>query len=373
MKKGLSLNKNALNVHLASLAAHEQQHQSLKSRIPRINERKALGENNGPLKPSQQHVVPIIPEPVKNHLIAEPIEDIDKSTSRDAIFSACDIAKEIYDYLFALEKEQAIPQDYLKDQKIMTPRVRQRLINWCIEIHSDLKLLPETMYMTIGLIDRFFDRFNVEQQSQVQLYAIASLLIASKYEEIYPPEVADLVYLTQNAYHKRDILRAEIVILKQVNFDLGKPIPLTFLRRFSKAAHCDVKTHCVAKYLMELSLNEYECCHWQPSLVAAAALFGSLHLLTSHENATLSRLSRQASLSGGKTVKFERWNQTMVHYTHYSKHELLPAAATLFKILRKAQKSPQSYSCVKKNSQNLSKWPELKSTKVDELIKLAEQ
>lgn len=305
------------------------------------------------------------------------IEDIDKSESRDAIFLVCDIAKDIYSYMFTLEEEQAIRSDYLKDQKIFTPKIRQRLVNWCIDIQSQLKLLPETLYITIALIDRYFELVTVKQQSQVQLVAICATLIASKYEEIYPPEVGDLMYLTQNCYSRRDIMRTEIEILQQLNFNLGKPIPLAFLRRFSKAAHCDLKMHSIAKFLMEISLCEYECAHWKPSLLAATALFTTIHLVHNDNQSSSSAgltfgLARRTVQSCGNAIQ-DRWTKALAHYTRYSRRQLQEPAGALCKILKKVLKSPQSYYAVKKNSSNLSKWPELKSTRVDELIKLGDQ
>lgn len=325
---------------------------------------------------------------------AEPqIEDIDKSNTRDAIFLVSDVAKDIYDYMFTLERKQSVPEEFLNEQPIFTPKVRQRLINWCITIHSQLSLLPETLYITIGIIDRFFQKFIVNKQHQVQLFASAALLIASKYEEIYPPDIADLLYLTQNNYSKKDILRAEIYILKLLEFELGRPIPLSFLRRFSKAANCNLKMHTVAKYFMELSLTEYECAHWHPSLLAAASLFCSLFLIAANnrdisgtENVTVG-LNGSRSVGSKTTFKSTRsspqntasmiadriWTKQIVHYSKYAKDQVLGPASTLCKILKRSQKSPSSFDCVKKNLQELSKWPELKTTKVDDLIKLGDQ
>jgi hypothetical protein len=38
------------------------------------------------------------------------------------------------------------------------------------------------------------------------------MFVASKYEEMYAPEIQDFVYITDNAYTKRDILRMEIKV-----------------------------------------------------------------------------------------------------------------------------------------------------------------
>lgn len=362
--------------------------ESLTSRIPRLS----LRLPQAPLltEPQQKNVPAILQKQPTKRIISgskketeniiieedeeeeEEIEDIDKSLSRDAIYLVCDVAKDIYEYMYQLEEAQSVREDYLKHQKILTPNVRQRLINWCIEIHSKLNLLSETLYTTISLMDRFFDKVSVKQQSQVQLVAVGCTLIASKYEEIYPPEISQLIEFTQHIYSKREIMRVEIHILEHLNFDLGKPIPLAFLRRYSKAAHSDLKMHSIAKYLMELSLNEYQCSHWRPSMLAAAALFATIHLVQPGEIS--SKL-----LSSGNARKFEqkptqdRWTKSLVHYTNYTRKELQEPAGVLCKILKKSQKNPQLYYCVKKNLQSIPKWPELKSSRVDELIRMGDQ
>jgi len=72
---------------------------------------------------------------------------------------------------------------------------------------------------------------------KLQLAGVTAMLVASKYEEMYSPEVADFAYITDNAFTKAQILQMEQLILKSLNFNLGRPLPLHFLRRASKAAN----------------------------------------------------------------------------------------------------------------------------------------
>ena len=61
------------------------------------------------------------------------------------------------------------------------------------------------------------------------------MFIASKYEEMYTPEIGDFVYISDGAFTKRDIRRMEVKILHTLNFYVSFPLPLHFLRRDSKA------------------------------------------------------------------------------------------------------------------------------------------
>ncbi len=102
------------------------------------------------------------------------------------------------------------------------------------------------------------------------------MFVASKYEEMYAPEIGDFVYITDGAYTQAEIRRKEMEILKVLNFDLGRPLPLHFLRRNSKAGCVDARIHTLAKYIMELTIVEYSLMHIPPSKLAAASLVISI-------------------------------------------------------------------------------------------------
>lgn len=58
------------------------------------------------------------------------------------------------------------------------------------------KLLPETLFITVNIVDRYLSEVSVEKDL-IQLVGVAALLIASKYEEIYPPNVKDFIYVSK--------------------------------------------------------------------------------------------------------------------------------------------------------------------------------
>lgn len=69
------------------------------------------------------------------------------------------------------------------------------------------------------------------------------MFIASKYEEMYSPDISDFVYITDNAYTKAEILQMEMLIIKTLEFSFGRPLPLHFLRRYSKAGKVNLIEH----------------------------------------------------------------------------------------------------------------------------------
>ena len=93
-------------------------------------------------------------------------------------------------------------------QDDINERMRSILIDWLVEVHLKFKLVPESLYLTVNLIDRYLEKDQVHR-SKLQLIGVTAMLIACKYEEIYPPIVKDFVYITDHAYTKEDILEQE--------------------------------------------------------------------------------------------------------------------------------------------------------------------
>lgn len=71
-------------------------------------------------------------------------------------------------------------------------------------------------------------------KKQLQLVGVTAMFLASKYEEMYPPEISDFAYVTDSAYTTAQIRDMEMTILRVLKFKLGRPLPLQFLRRASK-------------------------------------------------------------------------------------------------------------------------------------------
>ena len=62
------------------------------------------------------------------------------------------------------------------------------------------------------------------ERKQLQLVGVAAMFIASKYEEMYAPEIGDFVYITDRAYTESQIREMEMRILDTLGFDLQRPL-----------------------------------------------------------------------------------------------------------------------------------------------------
>ncbi|KAF2600112.1 hypothetical protein F2Q68_00007637 [Brassica cretica] len=107
--------------------------------------------------------------------------------------------------------------------------MRGVLVDWLVEVAEEYKLLSYTLYLDVSYIDRFLSLQIVNRQ-KLQLLGVSSMLIASKYEEILPPNVEDFCYITDNTYTKQEIVKMAADLLLALQFELGNPTTNIYLR-----------------------------------------------------------------------------------------------------------------------------------------------
>ncbi|XP_017882720.1 G2/mitotic-specific cyclin-B [Ceratina calcarata] len=298
--------------------------------------------------PSVNHAVLQLPkkeiESFSSDLLA--IEDIDEDDKENPCLVSM-YSNEIYEYLRKVESMYPVNKGYLSGQEV-TPKMRSVLIDWLVEVHQQFHLLQETLYLTVAIIDRFLQSFRTIDRKRLQLVGVTAMFIASKYEEMYAPDIKDFVYITDNAYSKVEILQMEIVIVQTLDCCFGRPLPLHFLRRYSKAGKAVQVHHTMAKYFLEQSLVHYEMCHYPPSLLAAAAIYLAF-LIIGNDDEDKQKLV---------------WTNTLVHYSSYSKDDVLPVVRETATMILNAEKS--KYQAVRKKYaqskfMKISMRPELRS------------
>mmetsp|Transcript_26367 Transcript_26367/g.59711 ORF Transcript_26367/g.59711 Transcript_26367/m.59711 type:complete len:190 (-) Transcript_26367:430-999(-) len=131
-------------------------------------------------------------------------------------------------------------------------------------------------------MDRYLLACRGVKRSGLQLAGIACLTIATKYEEIFPNEIRDYVEVSDGAVTREAIITMEVQVLNQLNFKITIPTGFRFLEMYSKVNQCDHRHFCMAHYLTELMLPEYEMLQFAPSLIACAALFLSNKIFQRH-------------------------------------------------------------------------------------------
>ncbi|KAI9736184.1 MAG: hypothetical protein M1834_001069 [Cirrosporium novae-zelandiae] len=195
----------------------------------------------------------------------EEIEDESWDTSMVAEYG-----DEIFDYMRTLEKKMLPNAHYMDNQAEITWSMRSVLMDWLVQVHHRFNLLPETLFLCVNYIDRFLS-CKIVSLGKLQLVGATAIFIAAKYEEINCPSVQEIVYMVDGSYAVDELLKAERFMLSMLQFELGWPGPMSFLRRISKADDYDLETRTLAKYFLEITIMDERFVGSPPSFTSAGA------------------------------------------------------------------------------------------------------
>ncbi|XP_017272901.1 cyclin-A2 [Kryptolebias marmoratus] len=227
-------------------------------------------------------------------------------------------AAEIHTYLREMEVKTRPKAGYMKKQHDITNSMRAILVDWLVEVGEEYKLQNETLYLAVNYIDRFLSSMSV-LRGKLQLVGTAAMLLASKFEEIYPPEVAEFVYITDDTYTKKQVLKMEHLVLKVLSFDMAAPTINQFLTLYFCHHSVAKRVESLAMYLGELSLVDSDpFLKYLPSETAAAA-----YILANN------------TVTGGS------WPKSLVEETGYTLEDLMPCIEELHRMYLSAGQHAQ--------------------------------
>ncbi|KKA27383.1 hypothetical protein TD95_000465 [Thielaviopsis punctulata] len=220
---------------------------------------------------------------------------------------AAEYADDIFEHYHRQDRLLQPRRDYMDTQPEIQWSMRAVLVDWIVQAHMRFNLLPETLFLAVNCVDRFLAQ-KVVTLPKLQLVGATALFIAAKYEEINCPSLSEMVYMVENSYTEDEIRKAERFMLLMLNFELGSPGPMSFLRRISKADNYDIDTRTMAKYFLEVALVDERFVGLPQSYLSAAA-----HCL--------SRMLLQLG----------NWSPAHVHFSGYTYQQLRPAMEILLK------------------------------------------
>lgn len=231
---------------------------------------------------------------------------------------APEYAEEIHAFLREIEVKTRPKAGYMRKQPDITNSMRAILVDWLVEVGEEYKLHNETLYLAVNYIDRFLSSMSV-LRGKLQLVGTAAMLLASKFEEIYPPEVAEFVYITDDTYTKKQVLRMEHLVLKVLSFDLAVPTINQFLTQYFVQQSVSKQVESLSMYLGELSLVDSDpFLKYLPSQLAAAAY-----------------------IVANNTVTGGSWPKPLADTTNYSLEDLMPCIEDLHRTFLNAPQHAQ--------------------------------
>lgn len=224
------------------------------------------------------------------------------------------------------EEKLNTSNNIFRAQNFINSEMFEILIDWMIDVNLSFKNNPETLYLAVHIIRSYLDKVEI-RRSRLQLLGITAYFIASKYEEIFPCDVLDMIRITDNAYIKGEVLEHEVEILTELNFAINVPTAHTFLCRY---LICDAskKLIQVACYVCERLLQDHKYHKYLPSEIAAVSVY----------------VSREIN-------NITPWNDSLTYYSKYSEEHIASISVLVKATIR--DKTNKRNACYKKYSRQV--------------------
>lgn len=184
--------------------------------------------------------------------------------------------------------------------------MRPYLTDFLVEAHTAFQLLPETLFLTINLLDRYCSK-RVVYKRHYQLVGCAALLIAAKYgdKKEKVPTIKELKSMCCSLYDDDMFLQMEWHVLSTLGWAIGHPTVDAFMRLAVKNSAYDPTVESLTLYILEIALYYRDFVSKQSHTLALSALVLARHIL-------------------GRPVVQVRPNEFGSHYCSNTLMELLP-------------------------------------------------
>ncbi|KAK7694558.1 hypothetical protein QCA50_001744 [Cerrena zonata] len=193
---------------------------------------------------------------------------------REGVYLEEDYREEIQFYMHEMERYTMSSTASMDQQPEIRWHMRPCLVDFLVEVHFTFRLRPETLYLTLNIIDRYVSR-RIVYVKHYQLVGCAALWIAAKFEDAKErvPTVQDLAQICRETYDESAFIQMEGHVLATIQWTLGHPTAEAWLRVLCCGSYIeDTKVQHVARFLMEITLFYREFVQYTPSSIALGAL-----------------------------------------------------------------------------------------------------
>ena len=151
--------------------------------------------------------------------------------------------------------------------------MRPYLLDFLVEAHHAFQLLPETLFLSVNLLDRYCSK-RVVYKRHYQLVGCAALLIAAKYGDRKErvPTIRELKSMCCSLYDEDMFMQMEWHVLQTLGWVIGHPTVTCFIEVAMNDSAYDPKLEHLAFYISEIALYHKDFVSVSPSVMAQSAL-----------------------------------------------------------------------------------------------------
>ncbi|KAJ9133018.1 G1/S-specific cyclin CLN1 [Pleurostoma richardsiae] len=187
---------------------------------------------------------------------------------------ACDeYLEDVMQHMRHMEDETLPDANLIDMQREIQWFMRPYLIDFLVEAHAAFSLLPETLFLTVNLLDRYCSKRVVYKQ-HYQLVGCAALLIAAKYgdKKDRVPQINELNNMCCGLYDAGMFTQMEMHVLNTLEWNIGHPTVDFFTQLIVAEERDDREVESMAAYICEIALYHRDFVSTKPSTMARASL-----------------------------------------------------------------------------------------------------
>ncbi|KAF3909255.1 Cyclin-B1-2 [Dactylellina cionopaga] len=194
--------------------------------------------------------------------------------------TADEYQEDILDHMERMEAETIPDVDSIDIQTEIQWFMRPYLLDFLIEAHIAFQLLPETLFLTVNLLDRYCSK-RVVFKRHYQLVGCAAMLIAAKYgdKKDRVPTIRELQSMCCGLYEEDMFVQMERHVLQTLNWIIGHPTVDNFLQMILSEVSYDPEVEYMALYLSEIAMFHKDFVSTLPSVMARSSLALARHIL----------------------------------------------------------------------------------------------
>lgn len=141
--------------------------------------------------------------------------------SREIALTIEKYGRELFSCVKNNEPRFLIPIDFM-DKHNMSKYIRERMVNWMVEVFNAYKCDPGTFELAVHIMDCFIARTKKKLKDEdIHLIGLTCIYISSKVEDIIPLRMSHIAKnIGHGTFNEKQIIKKEREIIQTIDFDL---------------------------------------------------------------------------------------------------------------------------------------------------------
>lgn len=213
-----------------------------------------------------------------------------------------DYISDVLRYLLELESDLPPLGNYLSEDSEVKIWMRDRLVNWIVNVAEELGASIETAQLSITLINQFLAKVRTKK-AVLQLVGVVCLMIALKFHENMGYTLDHAMIHSANLYKKEDIKATELFAMQKMGWKLAFPTAAEISRQLLYVTGVDFDFSKIIErsdaFAMEC-YKDYHLSQHSPFVIALVSVTCSLEQYNQHKfrNQWLKFLKNKLDLDG---------------------------------------------------------------------------